>query len=297
MKRLLLISWFILILCHAPAWAEDPVLVIKNEWYAPYKKAFDSSKKHHNYKSTSLYIKGLSNEEVRQEVRGKKHSIILTIGWDAFYPVKEIGNKPIVYAYADGAREKHGVMGNVTGVAMHPPPSLYISTLKTALPSVNSVGVIFTKRTRHLIREAREAAGKCGVTLLVLEAEDRGDVPDLLKRMRGNISAFWMTPNYDLWDAPTLARLFNFSLKYKVPVLTYSKRFLKDGAFMAVSSSPWEIGRHLAKIIRDIQNGGDVKTMEVIRPERLRLVINGPVIRDLFLTVSKEILAIAEEWP
>ncbi len=297
MKRFLIIPWIILILFYDAAWAQKPVLVIKYEWYGPYQDAFVSSRKHFNYDFKTVYVKGLTEKEVRREIRGVEHSIILAIGWDAFLPVKDIGNSPIVYAYADGVKEQFGEKENLTGVAMHPPPASYVSTIKEAMPSINSIGLIFTSRTKGWIREARETAGRLGVNLLISEAEDIGDVPDLLDGMGGKISVFWMLPNYKLWKDQALVHLFNYSLKYKIAVLTYSDRFLDHGAFLVVQSRPEDVGRLLALKIKDIQDGKAVKTMETLWPEKLEIIYSKPILMDYGLTISKEFLPKADEWP
>ncbi len=106
-----------------------------------------------------------------------------------------------------------------------------------------------------------------------------------------------MLPNYDLWERVTLNRIFHFTLRNQIPVVTDSKRYMKWGAVMSVSSRPDDIGRLLAIIIKDILDGKDVETMKPIRPENREITISLLAMRELFLTIPKEVLENARKWP
>ncbi len=297
MKRYFIILCLILILCHAPVWAGKRVLVIKKLWYAQYEEAFKSSKKHLDYESEFLDINGLSNAETRQEIRAAGTALILAIGLDAYLPFKNIAHTPVVWAYADEAKEKYGATARCAGVSIHLPPAAHIGAIRGALPAARRIGLIYTTETRHMIREAKKAAKKAGLGLTAIEAKEGGDVPEILDKLGSGISVFWMLPNYDLWNKTTLNSLFIYSKKKSIPVVTYSKGFMKWGAFMMVSSHPKDVGRLLAQIIRDVLNEKDVEAIGVVRPEKLRIIIHTFVSKDFSITVPREFLNKAEKYP
>ncbi len=96
--------------------------------------------------------------EIRQEIREIDPALILAIGWDTLDRVVDNKNWPIVYAHAYSAEENLMGRENITGVSMRTPIAFQIGAIKTALPSTKTVGLFYSSRTMHLIREAKAAA-------------------------------------------------------------------------------------------------------------------------------------------
>ncbi|MCP4693274.1 MAG: hypothetical protein GY859_34855 [Desulfobacterales bacterium] len=297
MKKTIVILLIILVLWSAaPAWAQKPVLLIKNRWMKTYTEVFEGFKSHIDHDYEILDIRGLSEKEIRQEVRDIDPLCFLSIGWSAVVPVEDIENVPMVYVYAYDSRELLKRKKNITGVSMHIPPAFQISTLKSAMPSLRSVGLFITPYTRPMIREAREAAAKLGVNLVLTEVEDRGDIPDMLDNTRGKVSAFWMLPDHTLWTDITARLLFGFSLKNHVPVITTSKRYMKYGGLILIDHYPRDLGRMTAGLVEEILNGGNIDQIPPVRPEKFRVSISPKVARRFYLTIPREFIEKAEKY-
>lgn len=272
------------------------MILLRHDWYKVYEEVFREFKRYFDVDYEILDLVGLSDGEIRREIRDLGSAPMIAIGWDVLDPVKNIGSAPIVYAYAHGAPEKLGGRKNITGVSMRIPLSFQIAALKEALPATDYVGLFYTDETRHMIRECREAAENVGVKLICMEIGEEEDAIDMLEEVRDKISAFWMLPNYSFWNKTSASHLFNYSRKYRIPVVTTSSRYMGYGALMLIRINPRRLGFLLAEVVREIVGGKSVKDVEPRDPDEFDVIISRVVARRYFLTISRETLRKAKRY-
>ncbi len=141
---------------------------------------------------------------------------------------------------------------NVNGISLTPDPALLFSRLRTLLPDVKRVLVVYDpKKTEWLLRLAREAARSQGLELVAHEARDLGHAAafysSLLKAADGKRDALWLPHDTTTVEESTLLPLIlKESWNHGVPIFSSNVLHAKKGALFAMSPNNVELGKSLA---------------------------------------------------
>jgi putative ABC transport system substrate-binding protein len=141
---------------------------------------------------------------------------------------------------------------NVNGISLTPDPALLFTRLRTLLPDVRRVLVVYDpKKTEWLLRLAREAARAQGLELEAHEARDLGQAAilyaSLLKAADGKRDALWLPHDTTTVEESTLLPLIlRESWNNGVPIFSSNVLHAKKGALFAMSPNNVELGKSLA---------------------------------------------------
>lgn len=143
-------------------------------------------------------------------------------------------------------------IANVNGISLTPDPALLFARLRTLLPEVKRVMVVYDpKKTEWLLRIAREAARAQGLELMALEARDLGQAAQqyttLFAAADSRREALWLPHDTTTVEESTLLPLIlKESWKHGVPIFSSNVLHVKKGALFAMSPNNVELGRSLA---------------------------------------------------
>ena len=141
---------------------------------------------------------------------------------------------------------------NVNGISLTPDPALLFGRLRTLLPDVRGVLVVYDpKKTEWLLRLARDAARAQGLELVAHEARDLGQAAtmyaSLLKSADSKRDALWLPHDTTTVEESTLLPLIlKESWNHGVPIFSSNVLHAKKGALFAMSPNNVELGKSLA---------------------------------------------------
>ena len=141
---------------------------------------------------------------------------------------------------------------NVNGISLTPDPALLFGRLRTLLPEVRRVLVVYDpKKTEWLLRLARDAARAQGLELVAHEARDLGQAATmyagLLKSADSKRDALWLPHDTTTVEESTLLPLIlKESWNHGVPIFSSNVLHAKKGALFAMSPNNVELGKSLA---------------------------------------------------
>ena len=150
---------------------------------------------------------------------------------------------------------------NLNGISLTPDPALLFSRLRTLLPEVKRVLVVYDpKKTEWLLRLAREAARSQGLELVAHEARDLGQAAalytSLLKSADGKRDALWLPHDTTTVEESTLLPLIlKQSWNNGVPIFSSNVLHAKKGALFAMSPNNVELGKSLASSALGLMSG------------------------------------------
>jgi putative ABC transport system substrate-binding protein len=163
-------------------------------------------------------------------------------------------------------------IANVQGISLTPDPALLFARLRTLLPEVRRVMVVYDpKKTEWLLRVAREAARAQGLELVTLEARDLGQAAQLYTTLfaaaDNRREALWLPHDTTTVDESTLLPLIlKESWKSGVPIFSSNVLHVKKGALFAMSPNNVELGRTLASSALGLMAGeGRKKSVQPTR--------------------------------
>lgn len=291
MIRNLIIILGFLAICHGTSEAGPNIAVIQSIRAKPYEEAIEGFKTATNSKIRRLVLAELKGADVVKEIEEIKPDIILAVGMEALVRVKSISTIPTVYCMVLDPQSIISQEKHITGVSMNVPQEMQLLVLLTALPHVKRVSLLYDPRlTGCFVDRAKNAAEKLGVRLVAREIFRSRDFPLLIKTFQGNADVFWMLPDVTVVTPETIEFLLLFSLENKIPILTFSERYVELGALMSVGIDAFDIGAQAGEMAQKILSGYDIRTVPRVDARKAVLSINLKIAKKLGIQIDEEII-------
>jgi putative tryptophan/tyrosine transport system substrate-binding protein len=168
---------------------------------------------------------------------------------------------------------------SLTGVSLTPDPALLFARLKSLLPGVRRVIVVYNPQHNDwLIKIAREAARAQGLELATHEARDLGAAARMYEAAfagsDGRRDAVWLPQDATTVDeAAILPLVLKESWNRNVPVFSSSFLHVKKGALFALYPNNVELGRTLANSAQAAMSG-DSRRRGVLPLREVQMAVN-----------------------
>lgn len=167
---------------------------------------------------------------------------------------------------------------NLHGISLTPDPAMLFARLKSLLPDIRRVLVVYDPRkTEWLLRIARDAARAHGLELVAHEARDLAHAAQLYTTVfagaDGRRDAVWLPHDTTTVEEGTLVPLvLKESWNSSVPTFSSTMLHAKRGALFAMTPDNVEMGRTLASSALGLMSGDRRKGVQPLR--ELRTAIN-----------------------
>lgn len=147
------------------------------------------------------------------------------------------------------------------GISLTPDPALLFSHLKSLVPTVKRVFVVYSpQHSQAMLKIARDAARSQGLELVALEA---ADLATAVRRYEtafagadGRTDALWLPQDpITVEDTTVIPLVLKESWNRNVPIFSSSILHVKKGALFALLPNNFELGKELASIALGLLNG------------------------------------------
>lgn len=168
---------------------------------------------------------------------------------------------------------------SLMGVSLTPDPALLFSRLKSLLPGVKRVLVVYNPQHNDwVIKIAREAAKAQGLELVTHEARDLGTAARMYENAfaasDSRRDAVWLPQDATTVDEATILPLvLKESWNRNVPVFSSSFLHVKKGALFALYPNNLELGRTLASSALAAMSG-DLRRRGVLPLREVQTAVN-----------------------
>jgi len=270
--------------------AQQKVVVVQGLKTKPYEEALRGFQSACNVETKEIVISEQEEAEIVRKIRRIKPDMILAVGVEALSKVKKIKDIPIVYLMVLNPTSPISKQENITGVSMNIPPEKQLSLLQDVLYEAKRVGLLYDPaKTGSFVEKARYSSEKLGIKLVVKEVYNPKDVPSMLDSMKNGIDVFWMLPDTTVITPETVEFLFLFSLENKIPVLTFSDKYLEMGAMMSVGIDTFDIGKQAGEMAKEILSGMNIKNISRVDARKTVFTFNLKIAKKLGITIKNEI--------
>jgi putative ABC transport system substrate-binding protein len=243
---------FITLLCLASPSTAYEVLVLKSADVKPYQDSLEGFKRTCGCTVTELSLRDMEKNGITKKAAAAKADAVLAIGIDALKAVRAIKDIPVVYTlvptHPDATEQK-----NLSGVSMVIPADKQLDSMLRTFPSARNIGCIFdAKYSDAFVKDAVQAAKARGVELVLSRVQSPAEVPSKIDAMKNRVDVFWMLPDLTVANAETANYILLFSFKNRVPVFTFSKKYLDQGAVAALVVDPEDLGMQAGEIMKKV---------------------------------------------
>ena len=251
-------------------------------------------------KGSSTQLSPLANE-----LAESKPNILVGIGGDVVMALLEAskGRIPIVGGVSDNpiragfATTLARPGKNFTGVTfltdeMAAKP---VELLKEAIPNAKRVAVIHNPQ--HLDDElifAQRAAESLAIELFVHPITHAGELDAALRETVSNRADAVFIVASRLTNLLS-AKLAQFGLNEKVPVIAAWREFTANGALLSYGPDRILQAKRIAEYVHKVLNGAKPADLPIEQPTKFELVVNLKTARALGLSINREVLARADD--
>ena len=273
----------------ASGWAAGPeVTVVLTSNSGPYKEALGGFQKAFG---APISVFALS-DGVPTIPSGTR--IIVAIGGKAaltHYPSWPL----LIYCLAPGTQvkpEEHpGRRLNI-----HSDPSVYLSVakFKELQPSLKRIALIWAGDSiQDIIDQTNDIARRLNVEIVSNRVRNSGDLPDVLRSLKGKVDALWLPADAMIVSPQNVATMKEFSLANGIPFYVPSAVMVAQGATASVSTTFADIGALTAQMTQKAMHG--TLDTDHVFPENIHVAINSTSSKICNLKISDELLKQADK--
>lgn len=287
---ILLLALFFL-LCSVPAEAYD-VLVVKSANIKPYNDAVEGFRNSCNCDVDELTVSEAGKQDITAKILDAAPDAVFALGTDAFLQTQGL-KIPLFYAMVISPATAGN--NNATGVSMLVHPDLYFAHIAALFPDMKRVGIVHDPRaTGAYVRSAAEAARARGMELVVKEVRQTRDLQPALAALRDKIDILLMVPDTNLLNSETVNALLLFSFQNRIPIFSFSRKYVEMGALAALNINAYDIGVQVGDMVRTRPAGGKGAAVRT-DARKATLVYNRKVAQKLGMKPREQGLKGAEE--
>lgn len=149
----------------------------------------------------------------------------------------------------------------------------------------NKIIIAVSEDNQHIRREISNLKLNDKIELEVLVIDNDREPAKIIDKALFNAGALIAVRDKHIWSGETAKWMLYQSYKYNVPVIGYSKSFLKAGALVSVYASLTEVAATTAELVTDWQNNHGQLTQEGPLYPRYTTEINKNIARALKITI------------
>ncbi len=296
--------WLVVFLCPPlPAQAMVKVLVISNNWTGVYQGVENAIRKQFVPACAALESgcpdvewrkANLDNEENLRIQIAEHPGLIVTLGgmaahWVVEHPVAS----PVLFTliphqtFEAMASSLPGGL-EYSALFIDQPFDRQFKLIKYALPKRKKVGVLLGPTSSKLKPSLLEAASRNGFTLNIAVLRDKARLGRSLQRLLDVSNVLLSVPDPLVYNRRSIFSILLTTYHSRVPVVGFSKAYVKAGALIALYSSPEQIGKHTAELIATFYRDAHTFSSKNVYPRYFSVAMNANVARSLEIRLPEE---------
>jgi putative tryptophan/tyrosine transport system substrate-binding protein len=259
------------------------VALIQSAGLAPYDQAAAAFRAAYAEPVSVFMLDDATPDLLLRRVQSARPAVVVAVGLKAALFARErLSHVPLVFCVVPNYDRFDLTGAAITGVSADVPPERELAALRTALPGVKRVGIIYGRGTgATLARRARVAAGALGMVLVESPVSDLSGLQKAARDLAGQVDALWFPADPTVATPEAFRTLLDLSLERHKPLLVFSESLVRAGALVAASPDYAWMGTQAAGIVRRIRNGERAGDIAVAPLRRTRVVVNPATARAL----------------
>ncbi|MCW5204821.1 hypothetical protein VU02_02700, partial [Desulfobulbus sp. N2] len=200
---------------------------------------------------TEVVITRGDEEGCASKIQSIHPDLILALGAQALKIALLVPDIPVVHLLVIHPVTITDTIRPVTGVSLSVPPKVQLDEMTRYFPEVKRVGLVYDPKRSSKIIEQLQAA-RPDLEFITLPTENISEVPELIHSLRGKVDFLWMLPDLTATNQMTIQSYVLFSIRNKIPLLTFSQKLLTHGATIAVTFDTDEMAKQAAALAIDM---------------------------------------------
>ena len=282
---------FLAISCIICTAASPEIVVVQSADIKPFDEARNGFESACGCTITEVIVTGSDRSDVVGTIRRMNPDGVLAIGLDALARVQMIRDIPLFYTMTVGSGHPFQEVKNLSGVSMFISPESQLQAIKEMFPDARRIGLIYDARnTAALVERAVLYANAHAIDIIVKRANGTRDVLPLLDELKGKIDVLIMLPDVTVTNSQTIDSILLFSFSNRIPIFTFSEKYVEKGALAALIVNPFDLGAQTGEIARKILKGDSRGGSIRASARKQVLFINTKIAQKLGIVIPDAIL-------
>jgi len=289
-KLLTYIAIIFIVNGHSFADPTHKIVAVKNIDIRPFDDAIKGFRTVCHTSFEPILLSKYDMADIHEKFKSNRPDLLLSIGTDSLSKIKGIRDTPIVYLMVLNPLSVLDHDTNITGVSINIPQEKQLSIFLKAIPQVRRIGLVYNpNQVGNFVKEAHIAAEKFGVTLISKQVDHSNEVPEKIIEMEKIIDAYWMMPDVSVLKPETIKFLLYFSFKNKIPILTFSEKYVKMGALISIGMDPFDIGIQAGELAEKILSGKDIRSIPQVEARKAIITMNMKIAGKFGISIKKSL--------
>jgi len=171
-----------------------------------------------------------------------------------------------------------------------------LEMLTRLVPNTRRVAVVFNPQDRfsqEVVKLTYEAAKKLGVVLVECRGRDAVEIQAAVGALRRDrVDAVFAIS--DVLVNNQVSTLSSLARERKLPYIVHLRSLVEQGSFASYGINTFEVGQQAARLADKILNGTRPADIPIETPQKLELVINQRVAKEIGLAIPNKLLREAQ---
>jgi putative ABC transport system substrate-binding protein len=274
------------IVSAADSFATD-VLVVESLRVKPFDEAVRGFRSACRGESKTVVLSDSEEIDLLKTVREERPKLIIAIGSEALQKVYKVRTIPVLYLMVLNPERILDGGENFIGVEMNIPPERYLELIQRLYSSKLKIGILFDpSKTGSLVKKIQKAASSRGIELEVQEIHNPRELPNLLSKVKGSFNVFWMLPDSTVVTSETVKFLSLFFQQNRLPVVTFSGKYLQSGALISLDIDEFDMGKQGGEMANRILEGSSLADISNTDARKVILRLNRSVAENLGIDLN-----------
>lgn len=230
-----------------------------------------------------------------KDLAQEKPDLILAVGVQSLslaagtsVPVLGVLVPQVSYEKIRAEHARSNASGKFSAIYLDQPLPRQFNLIRAVTPKASSVGVLLGPSTQHQNTALLGAARHHDIGLVLERVDAEQNLVSKLRRTLDESSVLLALPDALVYNRETAQTILLTSYRHEKPVVGFSHAYVKAGALAAVFSTPTQIARQAAEIVRQAIASQQSLLPEPQYPKYFSVDINRQVARSLGINVDEE---------
>ncbi len=188
-------------------------------------------------------------------------------------------NTPIVFTMVPNVLDASFIKtGNqrhrITGISSDASPQRRIRWVTRTGNALRRVVILYSDATKRTVASLQVVASQFGIEIVDIKATKDTFMEALSSVERADCDGVLMILDANVYNSPTIRALLVWGARNRKPVWSFSKNFVKAGAFAGQFFNPDGLGRQTARVVLKILQGQSPGDIDIQYVEALDTAIN-----------------------
>ena len=231
-------------------------------------------------------------------LEAEKHQLIIAVGSKATKTLLDANfNPPPILSIlmprylANKLRKLYPEKENWSSLLIDQPVERQFQLITSIIGKHQKTGVLIGPYTKDLKKTLQNNAQKSSHILTTEYVKDTEHLTSSLKKLTHKARILLTLPDPVIYNKNTIRGILLLSYRKKLPVIGFSKAYVKAGAIAAIYSQPYQISKQTTDIIQNFFKNGIFKHKEY-HPEDFSVALNKKVAHSLGIHLPEKSIII-----